>query len=146
MLYAVSATSYLRSLPVIRQGKRQINGFRPSIIRCNGYLQFVFSARAKHVHLTEGLAALAVEARVPTICEWPWMATKGCLIGYGPTYVELHGRTADYIVRILRGARAGDLPMEQPVHFGFSINANTARAIGIELPPTILLRADQVIE
>ena len=94
----------------------------------------------------EGLAALAVEARVPTICEWPWMATKGCLIGYGPIYAELHGRTADYIVRILRGARAGDLPMEQPAHFGFSINANTARAIGIELPPAILLRADEVIE
>src|SRR5262249_12469680 len=92
------------------------------------------------------LAGLAVEAGVPTICEWPWMARQGCLIGYGPTYAELQRRTADYVSRILHGARAGDLPMEQPTHFSFSINAKTARSLGIELPPSVLLRADEVIE
>jgi putative ABC transport system substrate-binding protein len=94
----------------------------------------------------EQLAALAIEARLPTICEWQAMAKQGCLIGYGPTYAELQRRTANYVGRILHGARAGDLPMELPAHFGFSINAKTARALGIELPPAILLRADEIIE
>jgi putative tryptophan/tyrosine transport system substrate-binding protein len=92
------------------------------------------------------VAGLAIEARLPTICEWPWMAKRGCLIGYGPIYAELHSRTADYVSRILHGASAGNLPMEQPTHFSFTINTKTARSIGLELPPGVLVRADEVIE
>ena len=94
----------------------------------------------------EQLATLAIEVHLPTMCEWPWMAQRGCLMGYGPVFAALHRRNADYVARIFRGARPGDLPIEQPTHFGFAINTKTAKALGIEIPPSLLARADQVIE
>jgi putative tryptophan/tyrosine transport system substrate-binding protein len=62
----------------------------------------------------EILAALAVEAKLPTVCEWSHMAAQDCLFGYGPSQTELRHRTADYLVRIFRGSAPGDLPIEGP--------------------------------
>lgn len=112
------------------------------------------------------LAGLALEAGLPTVCEWREMAEQGCMIGYGPDITELRRRTADYVVRILRGTNPGELPIlgreqcsrwadrrsfasprgEGPTHFGFAINLNTARALGIKIPQAILAGADEVIE
>ena len=92
------------------------------------------------------LAAQAIASRLPTVCEWDWMAHEGCLLGYGPDLNELRRRTADYVVRIFRGAAPGELPMEQPTHYKFTINLNTAKALGLTVPPSILARADEVIE
>jgi putative tryptophan/tyrosine transport system substrate-binding protein len=94
----------------------------------------------------ERLAALAIEVHLPTMCEWPCMAQQGCFMAYGPVFAALHRRNADYVARIFRGARPGDLPIEQPTHFGFAINTKTAKALGIEVPASLLARADQVIE
>jgi putative ABC transport system substrate-binding protein len=74
------------------------------------------------------------------------MARAGCLLGYGPSLVELRHRTADYVARIFRGAAPGDLPIETPTRFEFAVNARTAREIGVVLTPSTLLRADEVIE
>jgi putative ABC transport system substrate-binding protein len=92
------------------------------------------------------LAALALEARLPTVCEWADMARDGCLIGYGPSRTALRLRIADQIARIFRGAAPGDLPIEQPTLFEFAVNLKVAKALGIELPAAILARADEVIE
>jgi putative tryptophan/tyrosine transport system substrate-binding protein len=92
------------------------------------------------------LAALALEAGLPTVCEWRKMAEQGCLLGYGPDYAELNGRTANYVARIFGGASPGDLPIEQPTHFEFAVNMKTAKALGLAIPPAILARADDVIE
>ena len=92
------------------------------------------------------LAALALEAGLPTVCEWRKMAEQGCLLGYGPDTAELNRRNADYVARIFRGAAAGDLPIEQPTHYEFAVNLKTAKALGLTIPPTILARADEVIE
>ena len=92
------------------------------------------------------LAALALEAGLPTVCEWRKMAEQGCLLGYGPDIVELNGRNADYVARIFRGTSPGDLPIEQPTHFEFAVNLKTATALGLAIPPAILARADDVIE
>jgi putative tryptophan/tyrosine transport system substrate-binding protein len=92
------------------------------------------------------LAALAVEAKLPTICEWRSMATEGCLVGYGPNFVELLRRTADYVARIFRGAVPGELPIEGPTRFEFAVNLKTAKALGLTIPQTIIARADEVIE
>jgi putative ABC transport system substrate-binding protein len=73
-------------------------------------------------------------------------AEEGCLLGYGPDLTELRRRTADYVVRIFRGASPGELPMEQPTHFRFIVNLKTASALGLALPPSILAGADEVIE
>ena len=91
------------------------------------------------------LAALALEAGLPTVCEWRKMAEQGCLLGYGPDAAKLDHR-ADYVARIFRGAAAGDLPIEQPTHYEFAVNLKTAKALGLTIPPTILARADEVIE
>ena len=74
------------------------------------------------------------------------MARDGCLIGYGPNWVALWRRPADYVARILRGEKPGDLPIEQPTLFEFAVNLKTAKALGLTIPEASLLRADEVIE
>lgn len=92
------------------------------------------------------LADLALAAQLPTICEWPDSARKGCLLGYGPDRNELRRRTADFVARILRGSAAGELPIEDPTKFELVINLRAAKALGIEVPSSLLAQADEVIE
>ena len=92
------------------------------------------------------LAQAAIAAGLPTICEWRDMAERGCLLTYGPVKEELMRRTAAYIVQILRGVPPGDLPIETPTHFEFTVNLRTATALRLQLPPATLIRADEVIE
>jgi len=92
------------------------------------------------------LSRLALEAGLPTVCEWASMARDGCLIGYGPNYAALWRRPAEYVARILRGEKPGELPIEQPTLFEFAVNLKTAKALGLTIPEASLLRADEVIE
>ena len=92
------------------------------------------------------LAALALERRLPTICEWRAMASDGCLIGYGPNIAELRLRTADFVVRIFSGGPPAEMPFEQPTRFEMAINNKVARSIGVVIPPPVFVRADEVIE
>jgi putative ABC transport system substrate-binding protein len=92
------------------------------------------------------LASLAQEQHLPTICEWRAMASDGCLIGYGADIAELRLRTADFVVRIFSGGHPADMPFEQPTRFEMAINNKVARTIGITVPPSVFVRADEVIE
>jgi putative ABC transport system substrate-binding protein len=92
------------------------------------------------------LAHLALGAGLPTVCEWAEMAQSGCMIGYGPNRPELRRRLAYYVARIFQGAAAGDLPIEQPTHYELVVNLKTAKTLGVTIPPSILGRADEVIE
>ena len=92
------------------------------------------------------LAELALKAEVPAICEWRDMAGKGCLIAYGVDRAALHRRVADFVARILRGAPASELPIEDPTTFELAVNLKTAKALGIDIPTTLLAQADEVIE
>ena len=67
-------------------------------------------------------------------------------MSYGPNYPDLYKRAADYVDKILRGAKPGDVPVAQPTKFDLIINLTTAKALGLDLPPSMLARADEVIE
>src|SRR5262245_16120595 len=98
--------------------------------------------------LTNGVRIniLAVGARLPTIYGGREYLTAGGLMSYGPNYPDLYRRAADYVDKILRGAKAADLPVEQPTKFDLIVNLTTAKALGLEMSPTLLARADEVIE
>jgi putative tryptophan/tyrosine transport system substrate-binding protein len=89
---------------------------------------------------------LAVDARLPTMSGFRDYVETGGLVSYGPNYPDLFRRAADYVDRILRGAKPGDIPVAQPTKFDLVINLKTAKALGLELSPTLLARADEVIE
>ncbi len=92
------------------------------------------------------LVGLALQHRLPAVYEWGDMATEGGLMAYGPRRADLRRRAAEYVDRILKGANPGDIPVEQPTKFELVINMKTAKALGLTIPPSLLLRADQVIE
>jgi len=92
------------------------------------------------------LAELAVRNRLPAIGVWPISAEAGFLMSYGQELSDLFRRIAAYVDKILKGAKPGDLPIEQPTKFELIINLKTAKALGLTIPPSVLGRADQVIE
>ena len=89
---------------------------------------------------------MALGARLPTMHGQRDNVEAGGLASYGANFPDLHRRAADYVDKILRGNRPGDLPVEQPTKFDLVINLITAKALGIEVPPQLLARADEVIE
>ena len=89
---------------------------------------------------------LAAKHRLPAIYEWPEHVEDGGLMSYGSSLAGTTRRLAIYVDRLFRGARPGDLPVEQPAEFQLVINLRTARALGLPLPPALLARADRVIE
>ena len=92
------------------------------------------------------LAELALKHRLPSIHSAPDYVEAGGLFSYGPSYSDLFRRAAVYVDKILKGATPGELPIEQPTHVALVVNLQTAKALGVRIPPPILLRAERVIE
>jgi putative tryptophan/tyrosine transport system substrate-binding protein len=98
------------------------------------------------LHNRQRMMDFATEHRLPSVNAYRELVEAGGLMSYGPDYGEMHRRAADYVDRILKGARPGDLPVEQPTRFTLIVNLKAAKAIGLEVPPTLVARADDVIE
>ena len=92
------------------------------------------------------IAAFAARSRLPAVYAFPEHAQAGGLLTYATSYYDLFRRAATYVDRILKGAKPGDLPVEQPTKFELIINMKSAKALGLTIPPSLLLRADRVIE
>jgi putative ABC transport system substrate-binding protein len=92
------------------------------------------------------IVEFAAEERLPAIYEVSQFVEAGGLMSYGPDVDELVRRSATYVDKILKGAKPGDLPIEQPTKFELVINLKTAKALGISIPQSVLLQADRVIQ
>jgi putative ABC transport system substrate-binding protein len=92
------------------------------------------------------IIALAAKYRLPAMYEWPTHVEDGGLMSYGRSLARTTRRVADHVDRLFKGARSGDLPIEQPAEFQLVINLRTARALGLNVPPSLLARADRIIE
>lgn len=92
------------------------------------------------------IVELAAKARLPAVYQWPRTARDGGLMAYGPSRSAMDQQLATYVVRILNGAKAGDLPIEQPTRFELVINLKSAKALGLKIPQALLMRADEVIQ
>jgi putative ABC transport system substrate-binding protein len=92
------------------------------------------------------IIALAASERLPTISGERDFVRAGSLMSYGPNFLELFRRAAEYVDKILRGAKPADIPVEQPTKFDLVVNLVTAKVLGLDVPPSLLARADEVIE
>ena len=115
-----------------------IKGMRPQGLIALGE-PLVFGQRGRIIEF-------AAKARLPTIFNWREAVEEGALIAYGPDIADLYRRAAAYVDKVLRGAKPGDLPIEEPMRFDFAVNLKTARALGLTIPQSILVRADRVTE
>jgi putative ABC transport system substrate-binding protein len=92
------------------------------------------------------IVEFALKNRLPSIFHLKEFAEAGGLVAYGPSRTDMFRRAAIFVDKILKGAKPGELPIEQPTKFDLVLNMKTARALGIKIPQSILLRADKVIE
>jgi putative ABC transport system substrate-binding protein len=92
------------------------------------------------------VADLAATSRLPVMYGWKAWVVAGCFMSYGPDQFDIIRRTAIYVDKILKGAKPADLPVEQATKFELVINLKTAKALGITIPPSILLQANEVIQ
>jgi putative ABC transport system substrate-binding protein len=99
-----------------------------------------------YLHDREPMMNFATRNRLPSVSAYRELVMAGGLMSFGPSYEDMHRRAAAYVDKILKGAKPGDLPVEQPTKFDLRVNLKAAKAIGLKIPETFLLRADEVIE
>jgi putative ABC transport system substrate-binding protein len=98
------------------------------------------------LHDRQRIIDFAAQHRLPNVNAYRELVEAGGLMSYGPSYEDMHKRAADYVDKILKGAKPGDLPIEQPTKFTLIINLKAAKALGLDVSPMLVARADEVIE
>ena len=143
----VQATASRLGLQVITSEIRRAEDIAPAVEALKGRAEALYVCADPLVTTNRTrINTLALGARLPTVHGQRNNVEAGGLMSYGANFPDLYRRAAEYVDKILRGVKAGDLPVEQPVKFDLIINLTTAKALGLEIPPTLLARADEVIE
>jgi putative ABC transport system substrate-binding protein len=143
----VQVTARTLGLEVTTREIRQAEDIAPAIEALKSRADALYVATDPLVFTNRiRINTLALGARLPTIYGSREYVDAGALMSYGPNFSDLFRRAADYVDKILRGAKPGDIPVEQPTKFDLVINLKTAKALGLDVPATVLARADEVIE
>jgi putative ABC transport system substrate-binding protein len=132
------------SLVDVRDGDRMERALMAFVREGNGGLVVTASTFANSHR--DVIIALAARNRLPAVYPNPVYVTDGGLVSYGPVFLDQYWRAAEYVDRILKGARPGDLPVQAPVRFEMALNLKTANALGLDVPRVVLSRADRVID
>jgi putative ABC transport system substrate-binding protein len=128
------------------RGREELESAFSAIHREGAGALFVFSDPLLFERHLSDIAALALQHRLPSIYAWRMWVEAGGLMSYAPSLPDIWRRTAYYVDRILKGTKPADLPVEQPMKFELVINHKTAQALGLTIPPTLLILADEVIQ
>jgi putative ABC transport system substrate-binding protein len=131
--------------PVEARGPADFNDAFTAIIRARANAALTFSDTMTYAFANR-VGALALENRLPLMSPFREITVAGGLMSYGPSIPDMAHRAADYVDKILKGAKPADLPVEQPTKFELVINLKTAKTLGLTVPPLLLTRADEVIE
>jgi putative tryptophan/tyrosine transport system substrate-binding protein len=123
----------------------EIEGAFATMLRERPEALFVLADRL-FLHHRNRIMDFAVQHRLPGVHAYRELVEVGGLMSYGPSYADMHRRAATFVDKILKGANPADLPVERPVKFELVVNLKAAKALGLTLPPSILLRADEIIE
>jgi putative ABC transport system substrate-binding protein len=143
----VHAAARILGLDVVTLEIQRVEDIAPALESLKGRADalYVSGDTFMSTHRTR-ISTLAQDARLPMTSNFREFVEAGCLMSYGPNFPDLFRRAGDYVDKILRGAKPGDLPVEQPTKFDLVINLTTAKALGLMIPEAFLVRADEVIE
>ena len=132
---------------VAKMGIRQSDELDAAFAALNGRADGLYVCQSNLIVANRNrVNALALSTRLPTMHNFRSYVQAGGLISYGPSLADQFARAADFVHKILRGAKPADLPVQQPTKYELVINLRTAKALGLEVPPSLLARADEVIE
>jgi putative ABC transport system substrate-binding protein len=144
---AMEATAHTLGIEVTRLEIRRADDIAAAIEALKGHASILYAcADSLVISNLSRITSSALAASLPTMHYSGEFVAAGGLMSYGPNYPDLFRRAAEYVDKILRGAKPGDLPVEQPTKFELVINLKTAKALDLTIPEMFLLRADQVIE
>jgi len=144
-LQAVAPSLGVELSPVDARDAPEIEGAVTAFARSgNGGL--IVTASAPATRHRDQIITLAARHRLPAVYPNRYFAADGGLISYGPDLLDQYRRAAGYVDRILKGEKPADLPVQAPTKYGLVINLKTAKELGLDVPPTLLARADEVIE
>jgi putative tryptophan/tyrosine transport system substrate-binding protein len=142
---AAAAVLHVPVLPLAVRTTEELNAAFAAILAERADAALVLADRF-FLHNRQRIAAFLAEHRLPSMNAYRELVEAGGLMSFGPSYAVMHRQAARYVDKILRGAKPQDLPVEQPAKFEFVVNLKSAAALGLTVPPRILLRADEVIE
>jgi len=142
---AAAQAMRINVLPLAVEKAEELDGAFAAIVKARPDALFILADRV-YLHNRAQIMDFAVKHRLPSVNAYRELVEAGGLMSFGPSYAGMHRRAATYVDKILKGAKPADLPVEQPATFELVINQKAAKALGLTFPPSVQLRATEVIQ